>query len=83
MDLPTRLRDLIDVQAGPAHRGQLLAGGMSLSALRWHLGRSWRLVLPAVVETFTDGIVHLQVPTHLAARRRRAGSGLRMNCAPG
>jgi hypothetical protein len=107
MDLPAELRDLIDLQAGLARRGQLLAGGVSPSALRWHLGRRWRLVLPAVVATFTgelsphqhlvagqllagpeavlsgpsaaawhgvlaattDGVVHLQVPAHLAARR--------------
>jgi hypothetical protein len=44
---------LLRRQVGLVTRPQLRNHGVSRAALRWRLGRGWRLVLPGVVATFT------------------------------
>jgi hypothetical protein len=56
VQVPADLQQLIHLQEGLARRQQLLDGGISPAALRWQLGRRWRLVLPGVVATFTGDL---------------------------
>lgn len=60
MDFPDELRGLIEAQDGLVRRQQLLAAGVTPSALRWHLGRHWQLVLPGVVATVTGALTPRQ-----------------------
>ena len=53
MDLPPLLEALLREQDGIVTRRQLYECGVSAAAVRWALGRRWRLVLPGVVATFT------------------------------
>jgi hypothetical protein len=43
-------RTLLETQQGLASRAQLRSHGVTADQLRWRLGRSWRLVLPQVVD---------------------------------
>ena len=47
-DLPKALRDLCAGQRGVVTRTQLLDGGLTPAAVRWHAGRGWRVLLPSV-----------------------------------
>lgn len=49
MDLPDAVADLAEHQSGVVTRQQLIAGGVTAAAVRWALGRSWRMLLPGVV----------------------------------
>ena len=49
MELPPGLRGLADHQLGVVTRRQLLDSGVEAGAVRWRLGRTWRLLLPGVV----------------------------------
>ena len=53
MDLPASLEALLREQDGLVTRRQLRDCGVSDAAVRWALGRRWRLVLPGVVAAFT------------------------------
>lgn len=53
VQIPEALSAVADEQSGLLTLAQLRAGGVSRAAVRWSLGRSWRLVLPRVVATFT------------------------------
>ena len=53
MKPPAALEAIADEQLGLLTLGQLRAAGTSRAAVRWALGRTWRLVLPRVVATFT------------------------------
>ncbi|MGZ4775850.1 MAG: hypothetical protein ACXVYW_11160 [Oryzihumus sp.] len=44
---------LIDEQLGLVSLAQLRTHQASESALRWRLGRSWRMAMPGVLQTFT------------------------------
>lgn len=46
--LPDAMASLAAHQLGVVSRGQLLAVGMSPDAVRWRVGRDWRLLLPGV-----------------------------------
>jgi hypothetical protein len=48
-----QVEQLLADQLGLLTRRQLSAAGVSRAAVTWRLGRSWRLVLPGVVATFT------------------------------
>jgi len=56
MRLPPDLLSLAEQQRGLLTRAQLSEAGVSRAALRWNLGRSWRLVLPGVLALFTGGV---------------------------
>jgi hypothetical protein len=47
------IQALLRRQRGLATRSQLLSAGVSKEALRWRIGRAWRIPLPGVVATFT------------------------------
>lgn len=53
MDIPGQLAVLLRLQDGLCTRRQLRECGVGDEAVRWALGRRWRLVLPGVVATFT------------------------------
>ena len=53
MDLPPPLEALLRQQDGLVTRRQLRGCGLSDDAVRWALGRRWRMVLPGVVAAFT------------------------------
>ena len=76
LDDPTRwlLRD----QLGLLTRAQLRDGGVSDAAVRWHLGRHWRIVLPGVYQLDRRPTVRLQreVAALLLAGPGAALSGL-------
>ncbi len=42
------LRGVLSQQDGVVTRAQLLEGGVSKAAIRWHSGRTWRVLLPCV-----------------------------------
>jgi hypothetical protein len=66
------LRQLLELQLGLATMAQLHEVGLSRAELRWKLGRSWRLVLPHVVATFTG---QLDARQRLVAAQLFAGRG--------
>jgi hypothetical protein len=49
MELPRDVQALARQQVGVVTRRQLLDHGVEAAAIRWRLGRSWRLLLPGVV----------------------------------
>ena len=49
MTLPAEFAALVARQYAVATRQQLLEGGVSVSQLRWAMGRRWRMLLPRVV----------------------------------
>lgn len=53
MDLPDALEALLRLQDGIVSRRQLRDCGLSDEAVKWALGRRWRMVLPGVVAAFT------------------------------
>ncbi len=59
MDLPPAVVELARRQRGLLTRQQLRELDVSAALVRWHLGRSWRLVLPSVV------LLDWAVPTDL------------------
>lgn len=59
MDLPPAVLELARRQRGLLTRQQLRELEVSAALVRWHLGRSWRLVLPSVV------LLDWAVPTDL------------------
>ncbi len=65
MELPEAVRVLAEQQHGVVTRRQLLDAGMSVSVLRWHLGRSWQMVLPGVIALQTAPLTVRQ--HHIAA----------------
>lgn len=48
VQLPQTVLTVARTQAGVVSRAQLLAAGLTPEALRWRVGREWRLLLPAV-----------------------------------
>ncbi|WP_088318911.1 hypothetical protein [Kineosporia sp. R_H_3] len=56
MQLPDSLAPQLKAQLGLVRRDELLAHGVSRDAIRWALSRTWRLVLPGVVATFTGAL---------------------------
>ena len=48
MSLPHAALALAWQQEGVLSRSQLLGAGVTHEALRWRIGRDWRLVLPGV-----------------------------------
>jgi hypothetical protein len=69
---PEPLLQLLESQLGLATTGQLQAAGLTRAEVRWKLGRSWRLVLPHVVATFTG---QLDLRQRLVAAQLLAGPG--------
>jgi hypothetical protein len=49
MTMPAQTAALVARQFGVATRQHLLEGGVSVSQLRWAVGRRWRMLLPRVV----------------------------------
>lgn len=66
------LAALLRLQQGLATRVQLREHGVSEDSLRWRIGRTWRLVLPGVVATFTGRLDGRQRPV---AAQLYAGPG--------
>lgn len=56
MELPDSLVPVLAAQHGLVTRQQLSAHGVGRAAVRWALGRIWRMVLPGVVATFTGSL---------------------------
>lgn len=56
MELPDSLRPVLAEQWGVVSRDQLLEHGVTPDAIRWALGRRWRMVLPGIVATFTGNL---------------------------
>ncbi len=78
MDLDDPTRWLLRDQLGLLTRAQLRDGGVSDAAVRWHLGRHWRIVLPGVYQLDRRPTVRLQreVAALLLAGPGAALSGL-------
>lgn len=70
MDIPPQLAAILNHQHGLLTRRQALEAGMTRAQLRWVVGRRWRLVLPAVMATFTGRLDNRQ---RLVAARLWAG----------
>jgi hypothetical protein len=64
------LDPLLAEQRGLVTRSQLLSAGVTPAAIRHRLGRSWRVILPGVVATFTG---HLDPGQRLIAAQLFAG----------
>lgn len=56
MPWPDAVRELIEDQRGLLTRRQAAAAGLTRAQVRWALGRTWRLVLPGVLATFTGDL---------------------------
>ena len=78
MDLDEPTQWLLRDQLGLLTRAQLKEGGVSDAALRWHLGRHWRIVLPGVYQLDRRPTVRMQreVAALLLAGPGAALSGL-------
>ncbi len=72
MVLPDDVRDLARDQLGVVTRSQLHEAGVSRAAVRWNVGRRWRMLLPGVVQ------LNLAAPswaTRLVAAQLLVGPG--------
>lgn len=49
LTLPPAALAIADAQLGVVTRAQLQEAGVSRSAIEWHVGRSWRHLLPGVI----------------------------------
>jgi hypothetical protein len=72
VDLPEPLLATAEHQRGLLSARQLRDAGVPRSAVRWQLGRRWRLPLPGVVALFTGGLDPAQ---RLVAGQLWAGPG--------
>lgn len=70
-DVEAAVAALFVAQHGLASRSQLRETGLTREALRWRLGRQWRLVLPDVIARFTGQLTRTQ---RLVAGQLWAGS---------
>lgn len=56
MQLPETLHQVLSDQLFLVTRAQLLEHGVTPDAIRWASGRTWRVVLPGVIATFTGSL---------------------------